>query len=87
MFDSPVQLRLWLPAATGGWHRFDLGIRIGQLDLHNGPRFDTVAVHVDLFEDSLRQVLFHGSRQLRHEEGKEDRQLLRSWKWSTMNSP
>ena len=65
---------LWPPPAVG--HRFDLGVRVGKLDLHRRLLLDAVAVHVDRFEDALRQVLLDRRRQLGHQEGQEDRELL-----------
>ena len=57
-------------------HRLDLGVGVGKLDLHRRLLLDPVAVHVDRFEDALRQVLLDRRRQLGDEEVQEDRELL-----------
>ena len=75
---QPVEFRLGLVAAAAGRHGADLGVLVGQLHLHRRLLLDAVAVHVDGFEDALRQVFFLGGGQLGDQEIQEDRELLPS---------
>ena len=73
---EPVEFRVGLvPAAVGG-NGVDLGILIRQLNALRGLLLDPVAIHVDRFENALREVLLAWRRQLRDQEVEEDRELL-----------
>ena len=53
-----VQLGLGLAPTAVGRNRRDLGIGIGQRDLHQRLLLDAIAVHVDGLQDALGQVFF-----------------------------
>ena len=67
-----VELRFWLLSNALWRHRLDLCVLIGKLDVLDRLLLHPVAVHVDGFENPLRQVVLHGRGQLGHEEGQED---------------
>ena len=68
-----IELGLGLVAASIRRHRLDLGICIRQSDLHSRLLLDSVAVHVDGFEDALGEVLLLRCRQLGRQQIEQDR--------------
>jgi hypothetical protein len=64
---EPIQLRLGLVAAATHRYRGDGRVLIWQLDPLRRPFFEAVAVHVDGFENTFRQVFLDGRGQLRVE--------------------
>ena len=73
---EPIQFRLRLPSAATGGNGTDLAVLVGQGQLERLFDLVAIAVHVDGFQNALRQVLLDGSRQLGDKEVQEDRQLF-----------
>src|SRR5271157_5785544 len=53
-----VELRFRHPPAARGRYRTDFRVLVGQRDLHRCLHFHAVAVHVDRFQNPLREVVF-----------------------------
>lgn len=63
-------------AACFGGDGGDFAVLVGECQLHGCAALHSVAVHVYGLEDALREVVFLGGGQFRHQKSQENRPLL-----------
>src|SRR5262249_15542631 len=73
---QPIKFGLTSATYSIGRNRFDLAFLVGQLNLDRRFFLGAVAIHINGFEDTLRQILFLRRWQFWDQEGKKDRQFF-----------